>query len=127
MGRDSEMVLVASDALARSVPDPTPFARELARAAGDVACFPNLGGDALLVVPVQRTQVGAYAHLASFVRSAPSLQVDRFLSVLGTAIAERIGDAPLWVSTAGLGVSWLHVRLDTRPKYYRHDPYRTVA
>jgi hypothetical protein len=24
-------------------------------------------------------------------------------------------------------VSWLHVRLDSRPKYYRFDPYRSAA
>ncbi|MGI9175867.1 MAG: DUF6940 family protein [Rhodothermales bacterium] len=24
----------------------------------------------------------------------------------------------MWLSTAGGGVSWLHVRLDSRPKYY---------
>jgi uncharacterized protein DUF6940 len=29
-----------------------------------------------------------------------------------------------WVSTAGMGVPWLHVRLDTRPTYYRHAAYR---
>jgi len=37
------------------------------------------------------------------------------------------GAGPPWVSTAGMGVPWLHVRLDTRPKYYRHAPYRSVS
>ncbi|MFL6237620.1 MAG: DUF6940 family protein [Thermoanaerobaculia bacterium] len=27
----------------------------------------------------------------------------------------------------GAGVSWLHVRLDDRPKYYGYGPYRTEA
>jgi len=27
-------------------------------------------------------------------------------------------------STAGAGVSWLHVRLDDRPKYYGFKPYK---
>ncbi|WP_391540805.1 DUF6940 family protein [Halomicronema hongdechloris] len=31
---------------------------------------------------------------------------------------------PRWVNASGLGVAWLHVRLDTRPKYYQHEPYR---
>ncbi len=35
----------------------------------------------------------------------------------------RVGDRPTWLSTAGHGVAWLHVRLDTRPKYYRYTPY----
>ena len=29
-----------------------------------------------------------------------------------------------WISTAGLGVPWVHVRLDRRPKYYQYDRYR---
>jgi hypothetical protein len=30
-------------------------------------------------------------------------------------------------STAGAGVSWLHVRLDDRPKYNGYAPYREAA
>jgi hypothetical protein len=30
---------------------------------------------------------------------------------------------PIWLSTAGMGVAWLHIRLDERPKYYSHKPY----
>jgi hypothetical protein len=33
---------------------------------------------------------------------------------------------PTSLSTAGGGVAWLHVRLDTRPKYYRYTPYRAI-
>jgi hypothetical protein len=36
----------------------------------------------------------------------------------------RTGE-PVWLSTNGDGVSWLHVRIDERPKYYTHGPYRT--
>ena len=32
-------------------------------------------------------------------------------------VEARIDDRPLWLSTAGDGVAWLHVRLDQRPKY----------
>ena len=32
----------------------------------------------------------------------------------------------LWISTAGLGVTWVHVRIDSRPKYYTHAPYRVL-
>lgn len=40
------------------------------------------------------------------------------------AIARRIGPRPVWLSTAGAAVAWLHVRLDDRPKYYAYSPYR---
>lgn len=36
----------------------------------------------------------------------------------------RLGVRPVWLSTAGMGVSWLHVRLDARPKYYGFAAYR---
>jgi len=43
--------------------------------------------------------------------------------------AEVLADAPFeayfWLSTSGLGIAWLHVRLDERPKYYTHAPYRS--
>ena len=47
------------------------------------------------------------------------------LAALGGIILAgiRLGGKPVWLSTAGLGVGWLHVRLDDRPKYYRHAPY----
>ena len=43
---------------------------------------------------------------------------------LADAIAARVGAEPVWLSTAGAGVPWLHVRLDDRPKYYGFGPYR---
>jgi hypothetical protein len=36
----------------------------------------------------------------------------------------RHGPRPLWLSTAGGGVDWVHMRLDDQPKYYRHLPWR---
>jgi len=43
------------------------------------------------------------------------------------AMQSRIGDRVVWLSTAGAGVPWLHVRLDDRPKYYHYGPYRQTA
>lgn len=52
---------------------------------------------------------------------------DALLAQVAAAIHARWTerpDAPLWVSTSGLGVPWLHVRLDDAPKYYTHRPFR---
>jgi hypothetical protein len=38
------------------------------------------------------------------------------------ALPGWISSQPL--STAGAGVSWLHVRLDDHPKYYSYEPYQ---
>ncbi|MGB1216866.1 MAG: DUF6940 family protein [Saprospiraceae bacterium] len=32
----------------------------------------------------------------------------------------------MWLSTAGLGVYWLHIRMDNRPKYYKHKAYKEI-
>jgi hypothetical protein len=121
-----EMVAIESPVLARSEPDATPFEDALAHARDDVVVFANLGRDAQLVVPRQLAAPDAYTHIASFVRRAPAPQIDQLFRVVADSIVRVVGSRaePLWVSTAGLGVSWLHVRLDDRPKYYRHEPFR---
>ncbi|MFN0016858.1 MAG: DUF6940 family protein [Pirellulaceae bacterium] len=42
---------------------------------------------------------------------------------LGEAKAASVNVNPVWLITAGVGVSWLYVRLDDRPKYYGYGPY----
>ena len=66
----------------------------------------------------------AYGHLAAFVREAPEPQRHALWQALAAAMMQRVGERPVWLSTAGAGVPWLHVRLDDRPKYYGFAPYR---
>lgn len=123
-------VLVESRALAHVDADPGPFARHLGRLqAPAVTVFPNLGRDALLVVPASPADSptpDSHAHLAIFCRRASADQVDRFWVAVGAAATQRLeGDpSPLWISTSGLGVHWLHARLDSRPKYYTYSGFR---
>jgi hypothetical protein len=121
--REATFAIIDSPALARVDPDPSPFASQLANC-DRVATFANLGGDAVLVVPSPRFAPTA-THLAGFVRGAPDDVIDDLWSAVGRAVASRRAakSDPVWVSTAGLGVYWLHVRLDDRPKYYRHRPF----
>jgi len=90
--------------------------------------FVNLGGDAELVCPNPLFKQTDYAHLAVFVRTAPSHQVQELIKFLGISVLNRIkskGVSNVWVSTSGLGVSWLHFRLDSYPKYYQHSEYKS--
>lgn len=93
-----------------------------------VHTFPSLGRDAELVVPAPLGRTDTFGHLASWIRSADEQQVDALWIAVGNAIAEWNAQdrGTLWVSTAGGGVPWLHVRLDSRPKYYKHAPYRSA-
>jgi hypothetical protein len=90
----------------------------------EVVSFENLGADALLVVPCPTSISANYSHIGSFHRSAPHSQQHAFWIAVAQAVQTRLGSQPLWLSTAGGGVDWLHMRLDERPKYYRHLPWR---
>ena len=104
--------------------DPEPFRAELDRdPSSEIAVFENLGGDALLLAPRRVGPLDAYGHLAAFVRRAPAPQVRELWQRTASVVRERLGEDPIWLSTAGLGVAWVHIRLDSRPKYYRHAPY----
>lgn len=118
-----ECVLVRSPALARIRPDAGPFEAHF-RAAVHAVTFESLGRDALLVAPTPGTAAEDFAHLARFVRTASVEQQRGLWREVAHAVERRVSETvPFWLSTAGLGVSWLHVRLDARPKYYRYRPY----
>lgn len=117
-----EFVLVDSPALAGVRTDAAAFADHI-RGPEPVARFDNLGRDAHLIAPTLAAGAEA-AHLAAFLRSAPSESSHALWSATGRALEERVGGRPIWCSTSGLGVYWLHIRLDTYPKYYTHAPYR---
>jgi hypothetical protein len=121
-----ECVFVASPLLAQYPPDPSPFA-EFFTPGCSVATFANLGKDALLVAPCPGAAGSNFAHLATFSATAAPVQQSALWQAVAAAMEERIGTSPTWLSTAGLGVFWLHVRLDSRPKYYRHAPYARMA
>jgi hypothetical protein len=122
-GQPFECVLVDSPALAGVTADAGAFAGYFTREAGDVVVFPSLGQDACLVAPCPRGPQAAYAHLAAFVRGAPHAQQQAFWVCVGETVLERLSGRPLWLSTSGLGVCWLHARLDSVPKYYTWRAY----
>lgn len=120
-----EFVLVNSRTLPNITADTSSF-KEHFKEEKDVLSFPNLGGDAQLIVPNQISNSSNYTHLARFVRNAPLNQVVNFWRKVGEEYERLIGNETKWLSTAGLGVYWLHVRIDSRPKYYRFNDYRTL-
>lgn len=120
-----ECVLIDAPELLREA-DGSDFAEHF-EASAPVLRFANLGGDAELVVPRPMAEPAAYPHLGAFLRRAPAAQRDALWQAVAAAVDDCLGAAPVWLSTAGDGVPWLHVRLDSRPKYYRHAPYRRLA
>lgn len=121
--RPFEFVLVDSPALARVAADPGPFAERLG-AASQISTFVNLGGRSLLIAPGDCGPEGV--HLARFVRAGPPALVDALWQAVPSAVERwfAAGAERLWLSTSGLGVHWLHLRLDPRPKYYTYKLFR---
>mmetsp|Transcript_22359 Transcript_22359/g.33033 ORF Transcript_22359/g.33033 Transcript_22359/m.33033 type:complete len:280 (-) Transcript_22359:53-892(-) len=95
--------------------------------------FPNLGNDAILVAPKLQPHedTRAYSHLAAFCRDAPSNQVVKVWQLAvheyGKLLKDAQREAPVWFSTSGMGIAWLHFRLDNRPKYYTFKPFAVEA
>jgi len=120
-----EFVLVNARFLASVQSEPKDFAEHFTN--DHVVDFPNLGGDAHLVAPCPQTVHEHYTHLASFVRAAPESQQQQFWQRVGEVYEQQLGEKPKWLSTSGLGTYWLHVRIDSRPKYYQYAPYKRAV
>ncbi|MGV2828644.1 DUF6940 family protein [Myxosarcina sp. GI1(2024)] len=125
VNRAFEFVLVDSPQLARVRSDPSHF-RQYFYSAEEIVTFPNLGNDALLIVPCPIAEISTYPHLAAFMRAAPISQQHLLWQTVGREVQRRLNQQPLWVSTSGVGVYWLHVRLDSKPKYYCFEPYKKI-
>ena len=104
-----------------------------------ICVFDNLGKDATLVVPAYQDQgdKDTYCHFLSYL-IAPSVPTKQKLSLLQRVAqvtldrcirkekkekGEEEEEELVWVSTSGLGVAWLHVRVEDRPKYYTWQEY----
>lgn len=121
-----EFVLVDSPRLADIHTEQMAFENQFAVAPVDEAVieFANLSGDANLVVPCLRGAQSAYSQIATFARLGPENQQHELWKMVGITLERLLGTQPLWLSTSGLGVYWVHIRFDAVPKYYTHDPYR---
>jgi hypothetical protein len=122
LNQDFEFVLVNSPSLAKIRADRSAFQPYFAPNQ-PVVVFTNLGGDATLVVPTPLPQTD-YPHLAHFLRHAPETQTTALWQQVSDAYQAKLSHKRLWLSTSGLGVYWLHIRLDDRPKYYQYGGYK---
>jgi hypothetical protein len=126
--RDFEYVVVDAPVLARLSPSAAPFSAHFRAADVDeeIVSFANLGGDAWLIVPLPVGPDAAYPHLIAFARHAPPQQQRALWRTAANEVRRKLTSHPLWLSTSGLGVAWLHLRIDRSPKYYTYPPYRST-
>lgn len=125
INQEFEFALVHSPGLIRK-PNISAFQQHFSSSSGSsTLSFPNLGGDAIMIVPVPLDSAHQkYVHLKSFLAEAASQQVHYFWKVVGETTLQQLNSQKIWLSTAGMGVAWLHARIDTIPKYYAYNKYR---
>lgn len=121
-----EFVIVGTEAFNGKKSNSKPF-QSFFSTDNMVVCFDNLGKNARLVVPSPNHAHESYTHLGAFIRNAPYPQIDVFWQQVGLEMEQGLNEKPLWLSTSGLGVYWLHARLDQAPKYYTHKPYKRLS
>lgn len=89
-----------------------------------VAVFPNLSGEAQLVVP---EDTGDYGHIRAFCQLAPDPLWHSFWQRTGLITQESIDNQEtVWCNTHGHGVPWMHVRFDQTHKYAAFPPYGAI-
>jgi hypothetical protein len=114
--------------LHQSPTDSQAFHKYFQNCKNNIVTFQNLGGDATLIVPCPLASTDHYGHFAEFLRNAPSDQIHTLLIRIGRQALKNLKDLSprelIWLSTSGGGVPWLHVRFDSRPKYYNWKPYK---
>lgn len=130
LDQDFEFVLAPSKRLALAKATPRSFSKHFEQQDSSLSVldFPNFSNDATFVVPREQEEpTQLYTHLASFLRGGPDSQVQALWERLGEVLASQIAVRPLWVSTSKVGVRWLHLRVDSVPKHFRHKAYRKFA
>ena len=83
-----------------------------------VTSFPNLSGDAILVIPIPKNNKN-FSNLKNFSDNASKTQQQKLWNKVASIIKKELKKKnKIWVSTHGLGVPYLHIRISTSPKYY---------
>ena len=81
---------------------------------------------------IRESPVGAFSDALAFRAFATAwtntwTRAGDLLLRAAMAVDELLEEQPkVWLSTSGLGVYWLHVRLDSRPKYYQFKEFAVM-
>ena len=83
--------------------------------------FSNLSGDTILVVPVPR-KGKRFTNMFYFMNNASEIQKKKLWEKVAEQAKEFLKtNEKIWISTHGLGVNYLHVRICNNPKYYENS------
>jgi hypothetical protein len=81
--------------------------------------FNNLSGSSLLIIPYPKNGKN-FTSLKDFIDNASDTHQKQFWKCVAIRVEQMLKNHnKVWVSTHGTGVPYLHVRIDTNPKYYQ--------
>jgi len=121
-----EVSVIPTDAFNNREENFDPFKSKF-KITDQIKVFHNLRKDSLLIVP-NKNEVSDqnFVTLRKFLQTAPKSLIKKFWKTVGETMIDQISKNSdyCYLSTHGLGVLWLHVRVDQRPKYYHTKKYR---
>ena len=83
--------------------------------------FPNLSGDTTLVIPIPRKSK-KFTNLFHFMNKASEIQKRELWKKVALEANKMLkNNENIWISTHGLEVNYLHVRICNNPKYYENS------
>lgn len=99
--------------------DSSAFAQHV-RGKKSTVAFQNLGNTATLVAPPHRTGSNKnFSHIATFYKHASPAEIRDLWRTVAKVVETKMNKGEsVYVSTHGTGVPWLHVRIESTPKYY---------
>lgn len=125
LNKPFEFVLVKSRLLDNIRQDYSSFQEHFSKG-NNVVSFSSFSGDTL-IVPIPRSGAD-YKNITKFTDNTSQEQWGEFWKKVGEKMEENLinaGGSARWLSTSGLAVHYLHIRIDKRPKYYNHQEYLT--
>ena len=88
---------------------------------------PNLGKDSILVVPTLEKSK-EFTNLFFFIKNASLEKQKAFWKQVAKEVKKRLKTHDrIWVNSPNLGVHYLHVRIDTKPKYYEDSELKKTT
>jgi hypothetical protein len=92
-----------------------------------VVSFLNLSGDTVLVVPVP-TKTKNFATIQNFINNASIKQQSDLWKLVAKEVRNMLeSNDYVWISTHGLGVPYLHIRICNYPKYYGRSMLSNIS
>ena len=91
-----------------------------------VTSFLNLNKDTLLVIPIPKKNKN-YATLKDFCDNSSITQKKYFWKKVSKLVKKFMKNQKyVWISTHGLGVPYMHIRISNKPKYYFDNELKKI-